>query len=61
MEKKEFFEKIATLPLLGKIEKVKNESCISAEEAETIIASFISRDKTLSLDEKKELIRKALA
>ena len=58
MEKKKFFEEIATLPLLEKIEKVKNESSISAEEAETIITSFISRDKDLSLDEKKELIRK---
>lgn len=58
MEKKEFFEKISALPLLEKIESVKNESSISAEEKETIITSFISRDKTLSLDEKKELIRK---
>ena len=58
MEKKQFFETIATLPLLEKIERVKKESSISAEEAETIIASFISRDRTLSLDEKKELIRK---
>ena len=58
MEKKKFFEEIATLPLLEKIEKVKNESSISAEEKETIITSFISRDKNLSLDEKKELIRK---
>lgn len=58
MEKKEFFEKISALPLQKKIESVKNESSISAEEAETIITSFISRDKTLSLDEKKELIRK---
>lgn len=58
MEKRKFFEEIANLPLLEKIAKVKEESSISAEEAETIIASFISRDKTLSLDEKKELIRK---
>ena len=58
MEKKKFFEAIANLPLLEKIERVKKESSISAEEAETIIVSFISRDKNLSLDEKKELIRK---
>lgn len=58
MEKKQFFEKIATLPLLEKIARIKAETSISAEEKETIITSFISRDKTLSLDEKKELIRK---
>lgn len=58
MEKKKFFEEIANLPLSEKIEKVKNENSISADEKETIIASFISRDKHLSLDEKKELIRK---
>ncbi len=58
MEKRKFFESIANLPLLEKIERVKNEESISAEEAETIIASFISRDKNLSLDEKKALIRK---
>lgn len=56
MEKRKFFEEISSLPLLEKIERVKNEHSISAEEAETIIASFISRDKNLSLDEKKELI-----
>ena len=58
MEKKKFFEEIANLPLLEKISRVKVETSISAEEKETIITSFISRDKTLSLDEKKELIRK---
>lgn len=58
MEKKQFFEAIANLPLLEKISRVKVETSISAEEKETIITSFISRDKTLSLDEKKELIRK---
>ncbi len=56
MGKKEFFEQISSLPLLEKIERVKKESSISAEEAETIIASFISRDKELPLDKKKELI-----
>ena len=58
MEKRKFFEAIANLPLLEKIERVKKESSISDEETETIIASLIGRDKTLSLDEKKELIKK---
>lgn len=58
MEKRKFFEAIANLPLLEKIERVKKESSISDEETETIIASLIGRDKNLSLDEKKELIRK---
>ncbi len=58
MEKREFFKSIADLPLEERIDRVKNESSISAEEKESIIASFIGRDKSLSLGEKKELIRK---
>lgn len=55
MEKKQFFETIGNLPVRDKVAQVIRN--FSGEEAEDISANIIARDKTISFDEKKELIQ----